>query len=444
MKSTLLLIEDDHVFQRLLLQQLDAMGFNTLGAGSWSDAQTLLAGMEPDAIILDYKLPDADATGILAELAGQCPVIVLTGYGSIKSAVEMIRLGAADYITKPVDLGALELTVRRVLENATIRQHNRFYREKLGSQRPGRLIGNSPAMRHLRQMIEAVAPTDTTVLILGESGTGKEMVAQMIHEYSTRAHGEMVPLDSCGLQESLFESELFGHEKGSFTGADRLKRGLVEEARGSTLFLDEIGDIGLPIQAKLLRFLESESFRRVGGTKILKADCRIIAATNRDIEGMCHDGSFRMDLYFRFSRFVITVPPLRARKDDIPDLASHFLNMHARAVPMTLSPEAIQFLTRHEWPGNIRELKNAVERAVILARPGTVINPEHLSFIHHHVQSGTLELDFTQELSLKEVEKGYLRQALVRYAGNRSKVASVLGISERNIYRLIRRYGLGE
>lgn len=444
MKSTLLLIEDDHAFQRLLKQQLESMGFNALAAGSWSEAQRVLASAEPDAILLDYKLPDADATTILSELEAQYPVIVLTGYGSIKNAVDMIRQGAADYITKPVDLGALELTVHRVLENAAIRHHNRFYREKLGSQRPGQLIGSSQAMSELRHMIDAVAPTDTTVLILGESGTGKEMVAQMIHQGSTRAEAEMVPLDTCGIQESLFESELFGHEKGAFTGADRQKRGLVEEARDSTLFLDEIGDIGLPIQSKLLRFLETESFRRVGGNKILKADCRIVAATNRDLEVMCSEGIFRTDLYFRFSRFVITVPPLRARKEDIPDLARYFLNQNARAVPMTLSPEAIQLLMQHEWPGNVRELKNAMERAVILARPNTIINPEHLSFIQYKEQTSPAAFGFSEEPSLKEVEKAYIAQVLDKYAGNRNKVASVLGISERNIYRLIRRYNLAD
>jgi len=442
-RKTLLVIDDDAIFNDLLRRQLDAMGFDGVGAGSWAEAKKRLEEIEPDAIILDFKLPDTDAAKALAELRSQYPVIVLTGYGSIPNAVSAIREGAADFLTKPVNLDELEITVRRVLENAELRASNRFYRDRLASQRPGPLIFASQAMAEVQKLIDAVGPTDTTVLILGESGTGKEMVAHAIHDKSPRREREMVALDASGLQETLFESELFGHERGAFTGADRLKKGLIEEAAGSSLFLDEIGDIGPAIQAKLLRVMETGSFRRVGGTKTLTADVRFIAATNRDIEAMSRAGTFRSDLWFRLSRFVITLPPLRARREDIEPLARHFLAQLSRSQPMTLSRDALKLLTAHDWPGNVRELKNAIERAVILARPGHEVRAEHLAFLARQ-RPGEVVLRFSGEPRLEDIERQYLFETLAKYDGNRQKTAAVLGISERHVYRLIEKYGYGE
>jgi two-component system response regulator HydG len=442
-RKTLLVIDDDAIFNDLLRRQLDAMGFDGVGAGSWSEAKKRLEEIEPDAIILDFKLPDTDAAKALAELRSQYPVIVLTGYGSIPNAVSAIREGAADFLTKPVNLDELEITVRRVLENAELRASNRFYRDRLASQRPGPLIFASQAMAEVQKLIDAVGPTDTTVLILGESGTGKEMVAHAIHDKSARREREMVALDASGLQETLFESELFGHERGAFTSADRLKKGLIEEAAGSSLFLDEIGDIGPAIQAKLLRVMETGSFRRVGGTKTLSADVRFIAATNRDIEAMSRAGTFRSDLWFRLSRFVITLPPLRARREDIEPLARHFLAQLSRSQPMTLSRDALKLLTAHDWPGNVRELKNAIERAVILARPGHEVRAEHLAFLARQ-RPGEVVLRFSGEPRLEDIERQYLFETLAKYDGNRQKTAAVLGISERHVYRLIEKYGYGE
>ncbi|MBL8477901.1 MAG: sigma-54-dependent Fis family transcriptional regulator, partial [Sterolibacteriaceae bacterium] len=295
-KKTLLIIDDDVVFNSLLRRQIESMGFSSFGAGTWAEAQQKLREIEPDAIILDFKLPDSDATRILAEIRNQYPVIVLTGYGSIPNAVNAIREGAADFLTKPVNVDELEMTVRHVLETAELRESNQFYRNQLAAHRPGPMIFDSSAMREVQAMVDAVGPTDTTVLILGESGAGKELVAQAIHDRSPRCHRELVAIDGSGLQENLFESELFGHERGAFTGADRQKKGLIEEAAGSTLFLDEIGDIGAAIQAKLLRVMETSTFRRLGGNKTLTADARFVAATNRDIEAMGRSGSFRSDL----------------------------------------------------------------------------------------------------------------------------------------------------
>jgi len=442
-KKTLLIVDDDTVFNGLLRRQIEAMGFATVGAGSWAEAQQKLGEIEPSAIILDFKLPDSDAARILGEIRNQYPVIVLTGYGSIPNAVIAIREGAADFLTKPVNVDELELTVRRVLETAELRESNRFYRTQLASRRPGPLVFESRAMHEVQSLIEAVGPTDTTVLILGESGTGKEMVAQAIHERSPRAQRELVAIDGSGLQENLFESELFGHERGAFTGADRQKRGLIEEAAGSTLFLDEIGDIGPAIQAKLLRVMETSSFRRLGGNKTLAADARFVAATNRDIEAMSRAGSFRSDLYFRLSRFVITIPPLRERREDIEPLARHFLALLTRTASMTLAADALKLLVAYDWPGNVRELRNAIERGVILARAGNQVRTEHLAFIPRD-RAGEVVLRFGQEPNLEQIEREYLRQVMAKYGGNRQKTAAVLGISERHIYRLIEKYGLGD
>ncbi len=442
-RKTLLVIDDDEVFNGLLRRQVEAMGFAAVGAGSWAAAQRQLSEIEPDAIILDFKLPDSDAAQVLGELRNQYPVIVLTGYGSIPNAVSAIREGAADFLTKPVNVDELELTVRRVLENAELRESNRYYRTRLASQRPGPLVFESRAMREVQEMIAAVGPTDTTVLILGESGTGKEMVAQAIHEASPRAQRELVAIDASSFQENLFESELFGHERGAFTGADRMKRGLIEEAAGGTLFLDEIGDIGPAIQAKLLRVMETGAFRRLGGNKTLTTDVRFIAATNRDIEAQSRTGDFRSDLWFRLSRFVITIPPLRERREDIEPLARHFLALLSRTAPLTLADDALKLLIAYDWPGNVRELRNAIERAVILARPGSQVRAEHLAFLPRD-RSGEVVLRFSHEPNLEQIEREYLRQVLAKYGDNRQKTAAVLGLSERHIYRLIKKYGLGE
>ncbi len=435
----LLVVDDDATFNNLLCRQIAAMGINAIGAASWVEAQTKLGEIEPDAIVLDFRLPDRDAASILPEIRNLYPVIVLTGYGSIPNAVSAIREGAADFLTKPVDLDEFELTVRRVLETAELRESNRFYRTQLASFRPGPMVFTSAAMREVQTMIDAVAPTDTTVLVLGESGTGKEMVAQAVHERSQRSAHELVAIDGSGLMENLFESELFGHERGAFTGADRQKKGLIEEARGSSLFLDEIGDIGAAIQAKLLRVMETGTFRRLGGNKTFSADVRFIAATNRDLAKMSTTGDFRSDLYFRLSPFVITVPPLRERREDIEPLARHFLARFTRALPATLTADALRLLVAYDWPGNVRELRNAIERAVILSRPSKQVQAQHLSFLPS-AQTGETMLRFSQDPTLEQIEREYLHQVMVKYGGNRQKTATVLGISERHIYRLLEKY----
>ena len=443
MKKLVLIVDDDRVFNRLLVDQIADMGLEAIGAYNWKDAAACLQENEPDLIFLDLKLPDADTPQLVATLSGQFPIVVLTGYGSIRNAVSLIQAGAVEYLTKPVGLDELEITIRRELDNAELRRRNAFYRRQLASRRPGPLIGNSKAMQEVMNLIEAVAPTDATVMIQGESGSGKEMVAQAIHEASNRGTREMVTIDGGTLQETLFESELFGHERGAFTGAERQKKGLIEEAEGSTLFLDEIGETSAANQAKLLRVLETSTFRRLGGTRALKADVRFVVASNRDLEAMGRDGSFRADLYFRLASFVIKVPPLRERREDIPLLAEHFLQRFARGVERQLMPEAVNLLMAYDWPGNVRELRNLIERAVILAGPDQRIRAEHFGPIVGR-RSDSVILAFEHEPSLAEIERDYLRRTLLRHGGNRARAAAILGISERNIYRLIKQYELGD
>lgn len=441
MKKLILVIDDDRVFKRLLVEQIADMGLEAIGAASWAEASAILLEREPDLIFLDFKLPDADTPQLVETLSPQFPVIVLTGFGSIRNAVSLIQAGAVEYLTKPISLDELEITLRRELTNAELRRRNDFYQRQLASRRPGPLIGQSRAMAELQRMIEAVAPTEATVLIQGESGTGKEMVAQAIHQCSLRAEREMVTIDGGTLQETLFESELFGHERGAFTGADRQKKGLIEEAAGSTLFLDEIGETTPANQAKLLRVLETGTFRRVGGAKTLSSDVRFVVATNRDLAEQSQSGGFRSDLYFRLASFVIHVPPLRERREDIPLLATHFLQRCARGTERRLTADAEKALLAYDWPGNVRELRNVIERAAILAGRDERIRPEHFGPLLSRRENAVIYA-FDHEPALAEVERECLRQSLLRHAGNRARVAAALGISERNIYRLLKQYDL--
>ncbi len=446
-RKTILVVDDDAVFNDLMVRQLTDLEFSVTGVRNWAAAQDYLSRYEPDLILLDIRLPDVDGLAILPELVSLAPVIVLTAYGSVKNAVAAMKQGAAEYLMKPVDLDELELTVRRALGHAELRQDIQFVRSRERAVRGSFMVGRSPALRRVIQLVDAVAAEEVTVLISGESGVGKELVAREIHERSSRRERNFVTLDCCTLQENLFESELFGHERGAFTGADRKKRGLIEGAEGGTLFLDEIGEIGPAIQAKLLRVLETGMFRRLGGTRDLHANARILAATNRDLKAMAETGDFRSDLYYRLSAFVIEVPPLRERREDIPDLVDHFLNHHdfSRRIAKRLTPSAMRRLMRYDWPGNVRELRNVIERAIIISGDETTIRPSHLGLPDDDTAGqGQVTLTFDHEPSLEEITAQYLGMLIKKYQGHRATLARALGISERNVYRLLKKYGLGQ
>ncbi|MBP8283816.1 MAG: sigma-54-dependent Fis family transcriptional regulator, partial [Chromatiaceae bacterium] len=358
MDKRILLIEDDRVLSRLVAQQLQSLGHEVTHAAGWREADDHLAHHEPHLVIADVKLPDGNSLERLPALVARQPVIVLTAFGSVRNAVAAMKAGAYEYLLKPVSPEELTLVVGRALDEATLRSDHQFCAKRLKARDgcASFMIGVSAPLMRVKETISAVANSDITVLIQGESGAGKELVARAIHDQSPRAARNFIAMDCCTLQEKLFESELFGHERGSFTGADKQKRGLVEGAEGGTLFLDEIGEIEPSIQAKLLRILETGTFRRVGGTRDLQANVRIVAATNRDLAAMGRAGTFRVDLYYRLSAFVIDTPPLRDRRDDIPYLVAHFVQNHnfSRRINKHVSNEAIRRLVSYDWPGNVR------------------------------------------------------------------------------------------
>jgi DNA-binding NtrC family response regulator len=439
--TPILLVEDDRLLNRLLTGELKRMGYAVTSVHCWRDGHAHLAQHEPALIVADVQLPDANTLDLLPGLTKDYPVIVLTAFGTVQGAVAAMKAGARQYLTKPVDPDELELEVRRVLQHTAMARDQQFCKERL---RPsGGMVGSSAAMADLQRLIDAVANSEATVLIQGESGVGKELVAHAIHERSPRAARNFVAVDCCTLQEKLFESELFGHEKGAFTSADRQKPGLIEAAQGGTLFLDEIGEIEPPVQAKLLRVLETGQFRRLGGVKDLQANVRVVVATNRNLAQMSKDGKFRSDLYYRLSAFTLRIPPLRERLQDIPALVEHFLAHHnfSRRLNKRLNPTALRLLMAYGFPGNIRELRNMVERAIIVGGGSDEIRPEHFSFEALGEQLGQFSMGFQHEPTLMEIERRYLELLVAKYAGHRGQIAAILGVSERSIYRLLEKHG---
>jgi len=450
-RKRVLVIEDDKTLNLLLIEQLQAMGHQAIGALSWAEAQAQLDKQGAALAILDVRLPDINGVQCLPELSAHCPVIVLTAFGTIKDAIASIRAGATEYLLKPINPSELEIAVNRVLETSSLKRDYEYYRDKLNPNIKTIMVGRSHAFAEMIRLIELVAPSDSTVLIQGESGVGKELVAQSIHQLSERAKCNFVAVDATTLQETLFESELFGHEKGSFTGADRRKQGLIEVAEGGTLFLDEIGEMTISMQVKLLRVLETNEFRRVGGTQHLSSDARIVAATNRDLRKFIEEGKFRSDLYYRLATVVITVPPLRERREDIPILAELFLNTRSfqRTKPKQLSKDALEVLTAYSWPGNIRELRNVIERAILVSGDTVLIHArdlglDQLTSTHEPGQREREDLAFDHEPTLEEIKQTYVATLVARYHGHRARIAGILGISERNTYRLLKKYGLSD
>jgi DNA-binding NtrC family response regulator len=401
-----------------------------------------------DIIITDVRMGEKDGMEVLRFFKKNAPettVILITAFGSIETAIEAIREGAYDYISKPFKLDEIKFTIQRALEQRRLIQENKYYRQELLDKYQFKnVIGRTSQMFQVYKTIAKVADTKSTVLLCGERGTGKELIARSIHYNSQRSTRPFIPVDCASLVETLIESELFGHVRGAFTGASSAKRGLFEEADQGTLFLDEVGNLGLSMQSKLLRFLQEYEIKRVGGTESIKVDVRVIAATNQPLEPLVKSGKFREDLFDRLNVVTITLPPLRERKEDIPLLANHFLQKFSEENHKNIShisPEALGILTQYSWPGNVRELEHTIERAVIFSiHP--IILPEDLPTKMFEEIKGPEILIPEKQLSLKELEKRYILKVLQETGGNKKKASEILGIDRATLYRILEKEGV--
>jgi len=451
MKSpSLLLVDDDAAFRQVMAGELGRFGYAIDSVGTGEEAIHRVAEAEPEVVLLDLRLPGMGGLETLKAIQAAAPaveVIMLTGHGSIDTAIESIRIGAFDYVVKPCPLDELQIRIQRALERRTLRQRaNILERGLTPPDLSDSFIGDSLEFRRLLSLVDRVAPSDSTVLITGETGAGKDRVARMIHARSSRRSRPFVVVECGALQESLLQSELFGHERGAFTGADRAKPGLFEVANGGTIFLDEAGEISQATQTKLLRVLDTSTFRHVGGTREIRVDVRILAATNRDVLSMVRQGLFREDLFYRLSTITVQVPPLRARPGDVDLLAKHFVTVLNERFGSNkqIGEEALQLLRRHSWPGNVRELLHVVEAALVLCE-GPVVLPEHLPTTPRNTAASTLPEAATQDSTmptLQDVELKHIQMAIEASKGHRGNAAKILGISERNLYRKLREYGL--
>jgi two-component system, NtrC family, response regulator AtoC len=441
---TLLVVDDDQVARELLAETLAREGYRVRVAGGGEEALRL-AGAEPfDMALVDLRMPDLDGLGVLKQLAmiqPDLPVVILTAFATIETAIEAVNAGAFDYLSKPFRMEEIKIVVRRTLDARRLARENLQYRQELRARYGFEgLIGQSHQMVEIYKLIARMAALDTTVLIEGETGTGKELVARAIHGASARAARPFVVVDCAALPETLFESELFGHERGAFTGAFAARRGLLETSTGGTCVLDEIGELTAPLQAKLLRTLQERSIRRVGGNDAIPVDVRVIAATNRDLRRLVADGRFRDDLYYRLNVVTITVPPLRERASDIPLLAQHFLEIFARRSgrPIRrLAPEAVALLAGYRWPGNVRELEHVIERATALSAAETLLPddlPPHLR--EERDRAPRLPAD---GMTLEDVKRWYVNKVLEESGGNKLRAAELLGIDRRTLYRILER-----
>ncbi|MEX2270063.1 MAG: sigma-54 dependent transcriptional regulator [Vicinamibacterales bacterium] len=458
--STVLLVEDKDSLRTMLRLALERDGHAVIEAFDEPSARAALAGKLPGVVLSDLKLPEGDGFGVLRaakELDPALPVIVMTAYGRIEDAVAAMREGALDFLPKPVDPDHLALIVARALEQRRLITENMILRDELAQRRGApQIVGQAESLRRVQTALHRAAETDTTVLLEGESGTGKELFARTLHALGPRAEAPFVAINCAAIPENLLESELFGYEKGAFTGAAGRKLGKFELAHTGTLFLDEIGDLPLGLQAKLLRALEERRFERLGGTASVHIDVRLVAATNRGLKAAVAARRFREDLYFRLSVFPITIPPLRERREDIPMLARFFVERVCRDLKKptpSISPAALEALERYHWPGNVRELQNCLERAVILSDEDA-LQPRHLNLTFQsashepapgdpwdHIDlSGTLQEAARRVVA--EVERRKLESALRESAGQRPKAAEMLGLTPKMLSFKLREYGL--
>jgi len=441
-RPRIMLVDDEFSVRDSLTVWFRKDGYEVQAASNGNEA---LDAFEPgrfDVAVVDIKMPGMDGIELqehLVRLDPDLPVIMITAFASVDTAVRTLKLGAFDYVTKPVDPDELSHLVRRALEQRRLRQENVQLKETIDEFVAGDVIvGDSPPMKKVLELAEHVAKTDATVLIRGESGTGKELIARAIHANSRRRYAPIIAVNCGGLPETLLESELFGHEKGAFTGAQYRRKGRLEMADGGTLFLDEVGSISQKTQVDLLRVLESHEFTRIGGTKPITVDFRVVCATNEDLEKAVQEGRFREDFYYRINVFAIEAPPLRTRRSDIPLLARHFLDRFARRMDKhitEISPEAMAVLEAYDWPGNVRELSNAIERAMVVGKTSAIL-PEDLPL------RATLRLPPDEADSLAEMERRHVASVLEKTDWNITRAAELLRVDRVTVYNKIKKYGL--
>ena len=451
-KSEILIVDDDSAHRTMLRTLLSGWQYDIIEADDGSTAIEKVKERPFDLVLMDVRMLKVSGLEALDEIKAfnpAIPVIIMTAYSSLETAVEAIKKGAYDYLTKPLDFDKLKITIQRAMEHIRLKQENRILKESLGTHFDRQnIIGQSPAMIQLLETVSQVAASEATVLINGESGTGKELIAGAIHFNSLRKDGPFVKINCAAITETLLESELFGHERGAFTGADKRKEGRFAQAHKGTLFLDEVSEMALAMQAKLLRVLQEREITRVGGDTAVKVDVRVIGATNRNLKHMIKEGSFREDLFYRLNVISLDIPPLRKRRDDIVLLTQHFIQNFAeknRKQIKGFTPKAIDRLIRYDWPGNVRELMNAVERAVVLARTER-IDDEDLAIIQTPfdpaVESTPVLEEINEITTLENMERTAVIKTLKATDGNKSEAARRLGITRKTLHKKLKKYGI--
>ena len=448
-KNSILVVDDDLAHRTMLRTLLASWGYEVSEADDGRAAIEAVHGQPFDLVLMDIRMIHVSGIEALEEIKAfnpAIPVILMTAYASVETAVEALKKGAYDYLTKPLDFDELKLAIARAMEHSRLKEENQLLRESLGLKFDRRnLIGRSAVMTKLLETVTQVAPSEATVLITGESGTGKEVIAGAIHYNSPRREGPFIKINCAAIPETLLESELFGHEKGSFTGADRRREGKFRQADGGSIFLDEVSEMSLAMQVRLLRVLQEREITRVGGEEVIRVNVRVITATNRDLPAAIEAGRFRKDLFYRLNVVTLHVPPLRERKDDIPPLAEHFLKMFAeknRKRVRGFTPQAMDRLLRYDWPGNVRELMNTVERGVVLTRSEYIDEGELTPVLLKQHEEETVLPGEVPAASLEELEKATILKTLEQTGGNKSEAARRLGITRRTLHQKLKKYGM--